>query len=49
MGYDDTNNNSFQELRDYWSNQIKQFSKTNLIYLLENKIDLLKKVKDKKG
>ena len=42
MGYDATNKESFGEIKNYWYNQVKELSKTNLIYLLENKIDLLK-------
>ena len=40
MGYDVTNMQSFDEIELYWFNQIKENSKTNLIYLLGNKIDL---------
>ena len=41
MGYDATNKESFEEIKKYWYKQLKELSKTNLIYLLENKIDLL--------
>ena len=40
MGYDVTNNQSFEEIENYWFKKIKEKSKTNLIYLLGNKIDL---------
>ena len=40
MGYDVTNNQSFEEIENYWFKKIKEESKTNLIYLLGNKIDL---------
>ena len=51
MGYDITNKSSFQELIDYWHNQIKKLSKVNLIYLLANKIDLInnREVREKEG
>ena len=45
MGYDVTNKNSFQELIDYWHNQIKKFKYNNFIYLLGNKIDLQDNIK----
>ena len=38
MGYDVTNKQSFDEIELYWFNQIKEKSKTNLIYLLEIKL-----------
>ena len=40
MGYDITNKQSFEEIKYYWFNKIKEKKKTNLIYLLGNKIDL---------
>ena len=45
MGYDVTNKKSLQEIIDYWYKQAKVLSKTNLIYLLGNKIDLQGDVK----
>ena len=47
MGYDVTNKNSFQEIIDYWYEQIKQLCNTNLIYLLGNKIDLNEEIKER--
>ena len=40
MGYDITNKQSFEEIKSFWYNKIKEKNKTNLIYLLGNKIDL---------
>ena len=40
MGYDVTNKRSFEEIKSFWHNKIKENAKTNLIYLLGNKIDL---------
>ena len=40
MGYDATNKQSFEEIKTFWFNKIKENTKTNLIYLLGNKIDL---------
>ena len=40
LGYDATNKKSFEEVQDYWSQQIKQINKNILVYLLGNKIDL---------
>ena len=40
MGYDIINKDSFEEIKNYWYKQVKELSTTNLIYLLENKIDL---------
>ena len=40
MGYDVTNKQSFEEIKSFWYNKIKEKTKTNLIYLLGNKIDL---------
>ena len=49
MGYDVTNKQSFDEIELYWFNQIKEKSKTNLIYLLGNKIDLKFEIVENKG
>ena len=49
MGYDVTNKQSFDEIELYWFNQIKEKSKTNLIYLLGNKIDLKFEIMENKG
>ena len=40
MGYDITNKQSFEEIKSFWYNKIKEKNKTNLIYLIGNKIDL---------
>ena len=40
MGYNVTNEQNFQEIVDYWYKKVQELSKTNLIYLLGNKIDL---------
>jgi len=40
MGYDIINKQSFEEIKSFWYNKIKEKNKTNLIYLLGNKIDL---------
>ena len=40
MGYDVTDKQSFEEIKSFWYNKIKENAKTNLIYLLGNKIDL---------
>ena len=40
MGYDVTNKQSLEEIKTLWNKEIKENSKTNLIYLLGNKIDL---------
>ena len=40
MGYDITNKQSFEEIKSFWYYKIKEKNKTNLIYLLGNKIDL---------
>ena len=40
MGYDITNKQSFQEIKSFWYKEINNMAKTNLIYLLGNKIDL---------
>ena len=45
MGYDATNKQSFEEIKSYWYNKIKEIAKTNLIYLLGNKIDLKDNIK----
>jgi GTPase SAR1 family protein len=45
MGYDVTNKKSLQEIIDYGYKQAKELSKTDLIYLLGNKIDLEGNVK----
>ena len=47
MGYDVTNKKSLQEIIDYWYKQVKELGKTNLIYLLGNKIDLEGNVKSR--
>ena len=44
LGYDVTDKDSFQEVIDYWYDEIKQLCNTNLIYLLGNKIDLDNKI-----
>ena len=49
MGYDATKKESFDEIELYWYNKIKEKSKTNLIYLLGNKIDLKFKIKVKEN
>jgi small GTP-binding protein len=49
LGYDVTNKQSFDEIELYWFNQIKEKSKTNLIYLLGNKIDLKFEIVENKG
>ena len=49
LGYDVTNKQSFDEIELYWFNQIKEKSKTNLIYLLGNKIDLKFEIMENKG
>ena len=43
MGYDVTNRENFQQIIDYWYKEIKELSKTKLVYLLGNKIDLKRK------
>jgi len=40
MGYDITKKQSFEEIKTFWYSKIKDKAKTNLIYLLGNKIDL---------
>ena len=40
MGYDCTNKETFQEIINYWYNQIKEFVNADHIYLLGNKYDL---------
>ena len=40
MGYDVTNKQSFEQIKSFLYNKIKEKTKTNLIYLLGNKIDL---------
>ena len=40
IGYDVTNKQSFEEVKSFWFNKVKEKTKTNLIYLLGNKIDL---------
>ena len=40
MGYDVTNKKSFEEIKSFLYNKIKEKNKTNLFYLLGNKIDL---------
>ena len=40
MGYDITNKQSFEKIKSFWFNKIKEKNKTNLIYLLGNKMDL---------
>ena len=47
MGYDVTNKQSFNEIVDYWYKKVQELSKTNLIYLLGNKIDLKSEIKVK--
>ena len=47
LGYDVTNEQSFQEIKNYWFKQIKDKRNTNLIYLVANKIDLKSKIKVK--
>ena len=47
IGYDVTNKQSFQEAIDYWYKKVQELSKTNLIYLLGNKIDLQGDIKVK--
>ena len=47
MGYDVTNKQSFEEIKKYWYKEIKEKTKTNLIYLLGNKIDLKKNIQIK--
>ena len=47
MGYDVTNIKSFNEIVDYWYKKVQEFNKTNLIYLLGNKIDLKSDIKVK--
>ena len=47
IGYDVTNKQSFQEAIDYWYKKVQELSKTNLIYLLGNKIDLKGNIKVK--
>ena len=49
MGYDATKKESFDEIELYWYNKIKEKSKTNLIYLLGNKIDLKFEIVENKG
>ena len=51
MGYNCTNKKSFQEIIDYWYNQIKEFVNNDYIYLLGNKYDLHNNivVKEKEG
>ena len=44
MGYNVTNKQSFEEIKSFWFNNIKEKTKTNLIYLLGNKIDLIDNV-----
>lgn len=49
MGYDATNKNSFEEMEYYWYKQVKEKSKTKLIFLLGNKNDLKFKIKVKEN
>ena len=44
MGYDLTNKKSFEEIKEYYNNTIKDKFKIDLIYLLGNKIDLKNKI-----
>ena len=44
MGYDLTNKKSFEEIKEYYNNTIKDKFKIGLIYLLGNKIDLKNKI-----
>ena len=44
MGYDLTNKKSFEEIKEYYNNTIKDEFKIDLIYLLGNKIDLKNKI-----
>ena len=45
LGYDITNNSSFENIKDYWFQASKSISKTYLIYLVGNKLDLENKRK----
>ena len=45
MGYDVTNKQSFEEIKSFWYDKIKENTQTNSIYLLGNKIDLQKNIK----
>ena len=47
MGNDLTNKQSFEEIITYWYKEIKKKSKTKLIYLLGNKLDLKNKIEVK--
>ena len=49
MGYDMTNKISFEEIKSFWFNKIKEKKKTNLIYLLGNKKDLRNKFEVKEN
>ena len=40
LGYDITSKNSFDEIKNYFYNEIKSLNKDALIYLVGNKIDL---------
>ena len=40
LGYDITNKCSFEKIKNYWCNKIKDYLECNLIYLVGNKIDL---------
>ena len=40
LGYDITKKESFQNIKDYWYEMCKEFTKTDLIYLVANKTDL---------
>ena len=44
MGYDVTNKQSFEDIKTYWIDKIKNRSNIDLIYLLGNKIDLKDKI-----
>ena len=44
MGYDLTNKQSFEEIKTYWNNTIKDKFNINLLYLLGNKMDLKNKI-----
>ena len=44
IGFDITTNSSFDEVKKYWYPTVKKILKTNLIYLIGNKIDIFNNV-----
>ena len=44
LGYDVTNRDSFDNIKTFWFDYVKDFSNANLLYLLGNKIDLKERI-----